>query len=155
MTHYISLPKDYKAFPKIIICGNTLINVQVPFDIENEVPLLIGSDGEPKIWLSARPPRTDMPWQPMIRANRSQHTAAVIIGAGTEEVSVTVGGTKVLTLIKRPEGIPEVTYLDLRPVGLNIYGDNSKLMVGTNQLSNKTFQNVNVMVGIDKEKVTK
>jgi hypothetical protein len=155
MTHYISLPKDYKAFPKIIICSNTLINVQVPFEIEEEVPLLIGSDGEPKIWLSARSPKPDMPWQLMIRANRSLHTAAVITGAGTEEVSVTVSGTKVLTLVKRPDDIPEVTYLDLRPVGLNIYGDNSKLMVGTNPFSNKTFQNVNVMVGIGKGKVTK
>jgi hypothetical protein len=155
MTQDISLPKDYKAFPKIIICGNTLINVQIPFEVEGQVPLLIGNDDGPKIWLSARPPQPGMPWQPIVRANRSLHEAAAIIGAGTAEVSVTIGAIKILSLQKRPDGIPEVILLNLRPLGLHIYGDSSKLVVGGNQFTNNTFENVYVMVGIGQGKLTK
>jgi len=44
-----------------------------------------------------------------------------------------------------------VVQMDLRPIGLNIYGDESHLVVGTHQLVSNTFQNVYVMIGIGKE----
>ena len=142
------LPKDYQPFPKMVMCGNTLIDVRVPFEIDGKVPLLIGNNGKPRIWLNAPPSGPGLNWQPVVRANRSLHRAAVVTGAGTDMVSVTVKGLDVLSLMKGSDDIPEVIKLDLRPLGLNIYGDAKKLTVGMNQLIQNTFRNVRVMVGI-------
>jgi hypothetical protein len=152
MTNDIALPKDYKPFPKLIICGNTLINVQIPFEIDGETPLLIGDNGAPKIWLSAPASPPAKMWHQIVRTNRSLHEAVKVIGAGTQEISVTVSNRTILNLSKRPDGISEVTELDLRPIGLNIFGNINKLMVGTNQLVNNTFQNVRIMVGIGEKR---
>jgi hypothetical protein len=148
MTNDIALPRDYTPFPTLVLCGNTLINVQIPFEIEGEIPLLIGNNEAPKIWLSAPAQPPAKRWNQIIRANRLLHKAANILGSGTQELSVTISNTMVLKLRKMPNGIPEVTDLDLRPLGLIIYGDTSSLMIGTNKLVNNTFKNVRVMVGI-------
>lgn len=152
MSNHVQVPKNYKPMHKLILCGNTLIDVNIPFEVDGGIPLLIGANGEPQIWLNARPPSPGMPWVPVIRQNRSMHKAAQIQGVGSDTVIVEIQGTKVLVLQKRQPDTFEVTELDLRPVGLNIYGDRSKLMIGTNQLVSNMFQNVNVMVGIGGEK---
>lgn len=152
MTNDISLPRDYKPFPKLIICGNTLINVEIPFEIDGNIPLLIGDVETPKIWLSARAPAPEKRWHQIVRANRSLHKAAKVVGAGSHEISVTIDNASVIRLQKRSDGTPEVTELDLRPLGLNIHGDNTTLMIGTNQFDNNTFQNLRTMVAIGEGK---
>ena len=149
MRQYIALPEEYRPYSKIVICGNTLINVQIPFEVEGQVPLLIGNDGNPKIWLIARfLSHPNVRWQPIVSRNRSLHNAVSLTGADTENISITVGGTIILSLHKRSDGIPEVMQLDLRPIGLKIYGDNSKLFVGSNEFYDNTFENLKVMVEI-------
>lgn len=148
MSNEIQVPKNYEPMHKLVLCGNTLINVNIPFEAEGGIPLLIGANGDPQIWLNARPPKPGMPWSPIIRQNRTLHPAAKLIGLGTGSIEVEIQGTRVLVLAKQPDGTFEVIRLDLRPLGLNIHGDSTKLMVGTNQLVSNTFQNVNVMVGI-------
>jgi hypothetical protein len=144
----IRLPKNYKPARKLTLCGNTLIDVNIPFEVDGGIPLLIGTNGEPQIWLNARPSSHGKPWPPIIRQNRSMHKAAEIRGVGTDNIIINVQGTKVLTLEKHEPDTLKITELDLRPIGLNIYGDRSKLVVGTNQLVSNTFENLNVMIGI-------
>ncbi len=140
MRQDIALPEEYRPYTKIIICGNTLINVEIPFAIEGQVPLLIGNNGNPKIWVIARAGEGHLQlWQPIISSNRSLHNAVAVTGADTENISVTVGGTIILSVHKRLDGIPEVTQLNLMPIGLKIYGDNSKLFVGSNEFFGNTF----------------
>ena len=145
-----ALPKDYNPFPKLIICGNTLINVKIPFEVEGQIPLLIGNNETPKIWLSVPEPPPAKKWHQIVRTNRALHKDARVIGVDTAEISVWVINKKVLSLTKREDGVPEVTELDLRPLGLNIFGDTTKLMIGTNKLINNTFKNVRVMIGVGK-----
>ena len=148
MNKNIELPNNYKPFPKMILCGNTLIDVKIPFEVEGGVPLLIGSNDEPQIWLNARPPKRDMQWYPIVRKNRSLHESAKIKGLGTEIISVEIQEKTVIRLEQKQPDTIEVVDLDLRPLGLNIYGDKSKLMVGSSQLISNTFNNVYVMIGI-------
>lgn len=155
MKQDLQVPKNYKPLSRLTLCSNTLIDVQVPFEIEGGVPLLIGGNGEPEIWLNARPPKPDMEWYPVIRQNRPLHKEAQIQGVGGELISITIQGTRVLTLEKREGNVLEVTELDLRPIGLNIHGDRSGLMVGSTQLVSNTFSNVYVMVGIGDRKAAR
>ena len=147
----MTLPKDYNPFPKIIICGNTLINVEIPFEVEGKIPFLVGNDGKPKIWLNIPSAQSGM-LQPLIRANRSLHKAVNVKGDGTDKLSVSVNGKNIINLTKTSDGIPEVDQLDLRPIGLNIFGNSSTLNIGGHKLSGNTFENVRVMIGIGNNK---
>jgi len=144
----INLPKGYKPFPKIIVCGNTLINVQILFETYGEIPLLIGDDNSPKIWLKAIISPQQRKFLQIVRANKALHESVKVIGVGTYNISVTISNKTIISLHKNIEGIPEVTKLDLHPIGLKIEGDNNKLMIGSNQLVNNTFNNLRTMVGI-------
>jgi len=148
MKNDINLPKGYKPFPKIIVCGNTLINVQILFEIFGEIPLLIGYDNSPIIWLTAVISKQEKKFLQIVRANRALHESVRVIGGGTYNISVTISNKTIISLHKNSDGIPEVTKLDLHPIGFNIEGDNHKLMIGSNRLENNTFNNVHTMVGI-------
>ena len=148
MTHVDALPKDYRPFPKIIVCSNMLINVQIPFEVNGQVPLLIGNAKSIKVWLNIVPSEKNKSWQPLIRANRSMHPAASVQPSQGNELSVKLDRHTVLRVVKDTQGTPEVILLDLRPVGLNIHGNQQGLTVGVNHLSRNTFENVRVMVGI-------
>ena len=148
MISNIKLPKDYKPFPKIIVCGNTLIGVQIIFELFGEIPLLIGYDNSPKIWLKAVISKQHRQFLEIVRSNKSLHKSVKVIGGGTYNISVTISNKTIISLHKNNEGIPEVTKLDLHPIGFNIEGDSQKLMIGSNRLEENTFSNVHTMIGI-------
>lgn len=112
MTTDWSLPKSYRPYHKIIICGNMLVGVMIPFEINGNVPILIGTNRKPKVWLYAPAGEPDSLWQPVVKANRSLHTAILVKGVGTKTLSIVVGDVKVLKLIDQADGTPEVTHLD-------------------------------------------
>lgn len=148
MSSEVQVPKNYQPPHKLVLCGNTLINVHIPFKLDGGVPLLIGANAEPQIWLNARPPKPGMPWLPLIRQNRTLHDAVKVSGIGTGSITVEAQGATVLVIAKQQDGTFEVTTLDLRPMGLNIYGDSTELTVGTQKLASNTFENVHVMMAI-------
>jgi hypothetical protein len=160
MNRNFSLPKDYQPFPKLVICSNTLINVDVPIIVEENFPILIGK-GEPvlirkgektKIWLNLSPGTKGKSWQPLIRANRPLHKSVKVHFEDRGTIFVYVGNSHILTF-KEDDIIPEITHLDLRPIGLNIYGNNKDgLNVGTKKLMGNIFQDVQVMLGNGLEK---
>ena len=150
MNQRIRLPKEYKPFDHLTLCSNILINVQVPFEVDGHIPLLIGRNELPKIWLNAPSPKPGFEWTPLVRQNRSLHKAVKLIKS-KNEIIIKVNTIKILRVSKISDNSASVVQMDLRPIGLNIYGDESHLVVGTHQLVSNTFQNVYVMIGIGKE----
>ncbi|HEC68514.1 MAG TPA: hypothetical protein ENI35_06905 [Candidatus Desulfofervidus auxilii] len=147
MNQRIHLPKEYKPFDHLILCSNILINVQIPFEVDGNVPLLIGRNELPQIWLNAPSQKPRLEWIPIVRQNRSLHNEVKII-KDENELIVKINTIEVLRVLKNSANSANVVQLDLRPIGLNIYGDESHLVVGTNQLVSNTFQNAYVMIGI-------
>ena len=150
MNQRIRLPKEYKPFDQLALCGNTLINVPVPFEVDGYIPLLIGRNQLPKIWLNAPSPKPGLEWTPLVRQNRSLHKAVRLIEQ-ENEIIIKINSIEILRVLKISNNSANVVQMDLRPIGLNIYGDKSHLVVGTHQLASNTFQNVYVMIGIGKE----
>jgi len=147
MDQRIHLPKEYKPFDYLILCSNKLVNVQIPFEIDGNVPLLIGRNELARIWLNAPSQKPRMQWMPIVRQNRSLHKAVRLI-KDENKLIVKISAMEVLRLLKLSANSANVVQLDLRPIGLNIYGDESHLVVGTNQLASNTFQNTYVMIRI-------
>ena len=150
MNQSIRLPKEYKPFDELDLCGNTLINVPVPFEVDGYVPLLIGRNDIPRVWLNAPPPKSGTGWIPLVRQNRSLHRSVKAIEQ-ENVVIIKINAMEILRVIKLSNSSANVVQMDLRPIGLNIHGDESHLVVGTHVLVSNTFQNVHVMIGIGKK----
>ena len=146
-----SLPIDYVAFAELIVCSNRLVKVLAPFSIGGKVPLLVGKGPEPVIWLNMRSTKVASGWLPLVRANRSLHPDVKVDKTKNRRVSVLAKDSLIIDVLLHTEDSAEIEQLDLRPLGLNIYGDSNSLYIGTNQLSHNTFQNVRVMMGIGKD----
>ncbi len=143
MPETIPLPHDYIPFKKLVVCGNTMINGHVPVSIDGIPVFLIGKGPEPLIWLNAL---TSTGWQPLVRASRSLHHEVMILSPAPMTWQVSVKGSVVVAVFVQEEDMAEITSLNLRPLGLQVYGDHLGLSVGTTQLSGNLFSNVYTMI---------
>jgi len=113
--------------------------------VGSELPLLIGKGTKPRIWLQAlvAPERFLL----LVEDSVSQHPAVVVYDQdGT--LHVVAGSDPVLNV--RAEGADRavVAFLDLRPFGINVHGDETSLSVGSGQFSGNTMQGVGVFLGL-------
>lgn len=140
------LPPDYVPFKKLKVCGNTMINGSVPISVHGNPVFLIGKGKKPIIWLYAL---TDTGWQPLVRASRSLHSEVRILSPAPMTWQVSVKKDIVLEVFVQGEDMAEITRLNLRPLGIEVYGDQLGLEVGTHRLSNNVFSNVHAMIAFD------
>lgn len=148
MVDKIDTPHDYVPFQELVLCSNKMVGVHVPFLVDGGVPLLVGNDGGPKVWLNAKPPGTAGHWLPVVRRNKSVHGSVKVATEGAQKVVVTAG-TVVVLVVEAMQGTgAEVSQLDLRPLGLNLYGDTSGLTVGTNRIVGNEIHDAQAMVKI-------
>jgi hypothetical protein len=69
----------------------------------------------------------------------------VLYSEDSSEVTVQFRRHPMIEIKKESPESARVTFLDLRPIGLNIFGDSESLQLGSNQLSNNSFSNVGFM----------
>jgi hypothetical protein len=115
-------------------------------------PLLVGqgADGHPQIWLFTRHSPTAS-WIPVVKANipapfytPEKHPVMVVKDAARPRTIVIAGSTIVVNADHNTEsGGVVISALDLRPLGLNIYGgDTNGLMFANNLFVGNTISNV-------------
>jgi hypothetical protein len=63
-------------------------------------------------------------------------------------VDILAGQTRLLAVSETSSESAMITYLDLRPLGLDIHGDHTALWIGTNQFSHNRFANCATGIGI-------
>ena len=139
-----SLPIGFTPCNKVKLCSNTILGGSQLFLLGNTVPLLIGAGGQaPRIWLQAISDPVARDFVPVVQDSRSIHPA----------VNVSVDGSSILILVDshtvlKAESLGEsdviVNEIDLRPLGLNVHGDQSGLKLGGMQLNNNTMSGVGV-----------
>jgi hypothetical protein len=123
-----SLPAGFTVCDQIVLCSNTILGGSQLFLLGNTPPLLVGAGGQaPRIWLQAISDPDTKSFIPIVQDSRS------IVGDYTVLKAVSLGESSVT-----------VNEIDLRPLGLNVYGDHSGLKLGGMQLSNNTMSGVGV-----------
>jgi len=143
----LKLPVDYIPFRELIICSNHLINGKIPFLVSNNLLFLVGKEDIPLLWISAPASVDGKTWRQLVEKNQALDKRVNLIISKDEAITtVSVGNTIIFHVKKITEDKAEILLLDLRPLGLNIYGDGTGLYIGTNLFSNNTFSNVNVMM---------
>lgn len=144
------LPKEFYPFEELDICGNQFIRGQVPIRIEDKIPFLIGKGEVPLIWLNAPVTKDGHKWQEVIVKNDSFNKKVDVV-ISKDTVSILTKG-KTFTIIKVNKisnDLAEIITLDLRPLGLSIYGDSTGLHIGTHSFTNTIFEGVHTMIAMD------
>jgi hypothetical protein len=145
------VPPDYEPFPKMLLCGNTLINVRVPISYLGEPAFLIGRGKEergvekPLIWLNMF---TDTGTRPLIRAGQRLHADVSITEIQRGFWHIVVMPKDVLVVRLYGEDGINIPMLDMRPLGLSIFGDTMGLNVGGKHLYENVFKDVERMIAI-------
>lgn len=142
-----SLPTQYHPFKEIDIGTNRLVDGQVLFSINENAPLLIGTNGIPRIWLSIPADAKGESWQMLVRDNKSLHHKVTVKVEG-DTVTIDTPNGIVLRVNKENENLARVSQINLRPFGINIYGNEGSLTVMNSNLAGNMFIGVRVMVGI-------
>jgi len=144
------LPEEYFPFEELIICGNQFIRGQVPIRMKSKIPFLIGKGDVPLIWLNAPLTKDGDNWKEVIVKNQSLNKKIeVMISRDTVSIITNDKTFTVIKVNKLSDDLAEIIDLDLRPLGLKIYGDKSGLHIGFHSVTNNIFEGVHTMISMD------
>lgn len=145
-----NLPLSYKPFQNLRLCGNEIIGGANIFGIGEVLPLLIGSGEEALVWLqipiASKSPK-NRKFFTVVEASIPKHQAFKVLSDG-DFLTVSLGGDILVRVKVLSPDSAEVDKLDLRPVGMNLFGDSHQLQVGGMTLSSNTFQNVGTAIAL-------
>jgi len=140
----ILLPQDYEPFQELVICGNSLVNGQVPISVDGHAVFLLGKGNEVKVWLQVP---TGKEWRYEIVPDQPGDSAYKVKRSGNS-ISVYFGHHLILRAEKITEDKAIIDHLDLTTFGLAIHGDPTTLWVGRTELSGNSFDGVRTMVAV-------
>lgn len=148
------LPESYIPTEHVVLCGNEISNYRYLISDSGFIPILIGQGEIPRIWLFAKTPKKEIVTLIDDSVSNLDQIKVDIFNTNKRiEIKDIQNGVVILTLDYKVTLI--VNELDLRPLGYNIHGDSSKLVVGNSNISGNTFNGVNTIIGFgDKESKT-
>jgi len=138
MIAHTTLPKSFKPYQRLSVCGNLIIGGGHLIAIGKVLPLLIGSGEIPMIWLQAPADHTAKTYVPLVTASVASHPAVSIVN-DSNGLLVSVEGTPVIHISQTDTESATIDLLDLRPIGLNIFGNVDSLNAGNATFTGSTF----------------
>ena len=115
------LPPQYKPYQSITFCSNNLIGGGYIFAMGKVLPLLIGSGETPRIWLQAVSSPGSKDFITVVNDSTPTHPAAFVKIDGKKVIVSVQGRTVIATEATGAQSVV-VNELDLRPIGLNVFG---------------------------------
>src|SRR5689334_20887817 len=137
------IPSSYRPFSKLILCSNLLENVQVPFVLSGIIPVLVGQGPAPNVWINlpfvydpnARPER----WKAVVTANQSLHPDVAVTHPTQNQTVILAKGQVIIDVASESNSTGTVRLLDLRPIGLLIFGNEESMSFGTHVFAHNAF----------------
>lgn len=141
---------DFENYNELIFCSNYLRNYKsiIKQSSNGFEPLIIkqGDDGKPLVFLQSYDNKKSEPID-IINGNKSI-IDSVIFNRSLTGCFVGYNDITILEIVQNENNIMEVITLDLRPVGLNIFGSSTALNMGGNTMSRSSMSNVGAFIGI-------
>ena len=144
------LPTDYAPYRELQFCSNRFVNTPIAIEVDGHPPVLVGVEGL-RVWLSAPPGPSKHAWTPVVVDGKAQVPGVKVRRTSQGAVEVIADRTKVVEVRELDADTAAVTWLDLRPLGLNVHGDAGALWIGTNQFSSNRVENCRVAIGIGQQ----
>lgn len=140
-----TMPKSYKPYQSLTVCGNLIIGGGHLVALGDVLPLLVGSGETPMVWLQAPTDKSGKTYVPLVTASVASHPAVSVV-SNKQGLTVSVGGTPVLRVTQADSNSAVIDLLDLRPIGLNIFGNKVSLNAGGATFSKNTFNGVGTLL---------
>ena len=141
-----NLPASYKPYETLVICSNSMLGGGHIVAVGEILPLVIGTGEKPQIWLQAIKNPKSKEFIPIIEASVSKHPAVEVLEENGNIV-VTIQERKVLVVREDSPNKAVVNQLDLRPVGLNLFGNETSLTVGNSTFSGNSMAGGGTLIG--------
>lgn len=131
----------------MFICSLTIYKYKVLFRINHLIPLLIGSGSDPSIWINTTKNIESDSIEKCIENNKILHQGFSII----REDNIIIKAEKytVLTITETNQRHITISQIDFRPIGINLYGDESGLTFGGSHFSNLTISDVETIFALN------
>lgn len=143
-------PLDYTPFEELVICGNAFINGQIPLEMNGHFPFLVGKGLGHDVWVWLSMPATQQmkEWRSLVKKNVSINKLITVDTNTNGTVKILARGQLVILVTRENETKANIRNLDLRPIGLRVFGDANGLTMGTNSFVGNTFSNVGTMLSV-------
>jgi hypothetical protein len=147
-----NLPENFKPFATLVICGNTFGDGRVLIEVNGSPFLFIGNGQYPLVWLSMPEVSVgsidNITWIYAIKGNETTQSDYTITKIEGNTTIIKFKQKEILKVVKHDENSAEITKIDLRTVGLDIYGDGNTLNLGANKFTNNSFFGTHTMFNI-------
>lgn len=140
------LPKGYTPYARIRLCSNLLSGSTFILSVDEVLPLLVGRGNKPQIWIQAI---ADVGMKSFVQIVESSIPLFPFVRVTTESgvVLVFVNDQVIMSIRSESDDEINIFQIDLRPIGLNIVGDEKSLRSGGVEFSNSTFSGVGTFMG--------
>ncbi|HHH9511512.1 TPA: hypothetical protein ACP32V_005582 [Pseudomonas aeruginosa] len=141
-----NLPKGYIPYSKVKLCSNLLSGSTFILSVDEVLPLLVGKGNKPQIWIQAI---ADANMKSFIPIVESSIPLFPFVRVTTESgvVLVFVNDQVIMSIRSEVDDEINIFQMDLRPIGLNIVGDEKSLRSGGMAFSNSTFSGMGTFMG--------
>lgn len=140
---------DFKPYDRINVCGN-IIGAKYLIDIRGFHPIIIGEADKPEIWLYTRINNIIVP----IVERNIPKTPQVKVYMDNVSISYKIfdignnSWIDIINLIYKGVKIPTINKLDLRPLGVEMFGDARSLFLGKSKFSGNTSVGSYAFIGV-------
>ena len=142
-----NLPSSYQAYKKLTICSNSLIGGGHVVELAGALPLIIGNGEKPQIWLQAISNSKNMEFVSVVENSVSKFPAVEVKEIDGALV-ITIEGKQILRMRNISENEVVVDSMDLRPIGLNLYGDAKNMNIPNGSFSGNSMSGGGVLLGL-------
>ncbi|MHC1773788.1 MAG: hypothetical protein AB9834_00105 [Lentimicrobium sp.] len=143
-----NIPSEYQSFETLTICSNTLIGVGAIIKIGDVEPLLVGKGLKfPAIWLRARVNKNN--WISVVEQSVSLSPQIEVINDIFSNATTIKAKGVIIIKARQRDSSCSISNLDLRPLGINVVGNEKSLNVGGSELSRNTMQGIGTFIGMN------
>ncbi|EHO14689.1 hypothetical protein [Myroides odoratimimus] len=139
-------PTNFEKLKLLNICSNKIYGGGNLIKIDDYIPLIIGNGFVPKIWLYLK---TETGVINIVEENHSNNNnVKILIKENIKEVKIEIKGLTILIAKLYEDDKCLITFLDLKPIGINIFGNDNELSVADSIYSNNTFSDIDFLFNI-------
>lgn len=142
-----NLPSSYQPYEKLTICSNSLIGGGHLVELAGALPLIIGYGEKPQVWLQAISNPEKMEFVSIVENSVSKFPA-VEVKEIDGSIIITIQGKQVLKVRNVSNSEAIVENMDLRPIGLNLYGDANNMNMPNGSFSGNSMSGGGVLLGL-------
>lgn len=141
---------DFENYDEIIICSNYIKDYKsiIKQNDNGFEPLIIKKDSERRPLIFLKSYIDDKSETIEIINGEKSLINSFTFESSTTGCIIIHKNVVILEAVLNEKGVMEVITLDLRPIGLNIFGDSTALNIGGNRISRSSMSGVGTLIGI-------